>query len=243
MVGRAPVVVGVLRDVVRAMPSNAAAWRELGAALAEANQLHESLSCFEQSTKLRPDVADGWADLAVAFRLAGRPEDAVRAWQKVLELVPGDEFAAATLGYTLIERDDWSEAMAVFAPFRESTSNPALARGYALCLQATGAVEHAEDEYRRLSRRFPERSDIWISLGECLNKRGRHQEAFEACETALRLKVTAPMAWSNLGDALEGLGQMQYACDCWRRAVEIDPGASHAASRLRLRSVAPRTRE
>ena len=76
-----------------------------------------------------------------------------------------------------------------------------------------------------IRRHFPNRA-----LAEQLNDQGtdfamagNFQEARKAFKQALQANPMLPEAWANLGQSALTEGDPQSACECFKRAVALDP--------------------
>lgn len=214
-------------------PQLGGAWHELGVALGEQGEVDEGVLCLERAAELQPEEPNVWADFGVVLRLAGRLADAIASCRRALALAPGDELAAETLGYVLLETEEAELALEVFSRVSTETEATGLALGLPISMQLSGDLQGAEDAYRRVTRRFPNCAEGWAAFGDCLNKQQRHRDAEQACRRATELDASSAMAWSNLGDAMEGLRNIVRARQCWLRALELQPGLEDAMAGLR----------
>ncbi|MFS8120525.1 MAG: tetratricopeptide repeat protein, partial [Microcoleus sp.] len=57
---------------------------------------------------------------------------------------------------------------------------------------------------------------------DCL-KQGQLSEAIAASQQALKIQPDFAAAWKTLGNAVQGLGKMQAAADCYAKALKIQP--------------------
>jgi tetratricopeptide (TPR) repeat protein len=57
---------------------------------------------------------------------------------------------------------------------------------------------------------------------ECL-KQGKLSEAIATCQQTLKNQPNLAPAWKTLGNAVQGLGRMQAAADCYAKALQIQP--------------------
>jgi tetratricopeptide (TPR) repeat protein len=76
----------------------------------------------------------------------------------------------------------------------------------------------------------PGRSDIWVILGRALELLGRHEEAAEAFETAVRLDPSSGPPHLGLGRRFERGGELGAAAASYQRAHEA--GVAEAGWRL-----------
>ena len=92
------------RDLERCIElsdGHAKAWNTLGVLELSAANFWPAIDCFNAAVSRRPDMIEGWQNLAKALRRVGRVAEATTAYSKVLERDPngGD----ALLGLALIE--------------------------------------------------------------------------------------------------------------------------------------------
>ena len=69
-----------MRKLVEMDPKDADSWNGLGKQLFLTKNLTESVSCFEKSLQLKPDVVEVLANLGVVYKTLGRKE----AWEEVV---------------------------------------------------------------------------------------------------------------------------------------------------------------
>jgi tetratricopeptide (TPR) repeat protein len=66
-------------------------------------------------------------------------------------------------------------------------------------------------------------ADIAFSLANTLQAQGTLEQAAERFPQAVEIAPIFTEAWNNLGACFEGLEKPESACDCYRRALRIDP--------------------
>jgi len=98
---RTPKALEHLREAIRLRPDYAEAHSNLGIALIGAGETAAGVKEFEEAVQLKPDVT-GYANLAMAYAQAGRPEQAVAFAERALQL-------ARTQGHTELAKqlEDW----------------------------------------------------------------------------------------------------------------------------------------
>ena len=67
---------------------------------------------------------------------------------------------------------------------------------------------------------------IWNNKGVVLSRLGRHSEAIEAYDQALRIKPDYSSAWNNKGVVLSRLGRYTEAIEAYDQALRINTGSS-----------------
>ncbi len=84
--GRWDAAIAAYRQVLALAPNHAEAHNRLGAALATQGRVGEALPHFERAVALKPDAAAAHVDLAKGYMMAGKPELAISAARRALEL-------------------------------------------------------------------------------------------------------------------------------------------------------------
>jgi tetratricopeptide (TPR) repeat protein len=96
------------------------------------------------------------------------------------------------------------------------------------------ALEKARDwqgllaHCRRWTQAEPDTGLAWSCLGNAYGNLGRHREAIEAYQEALRLKPDHANAWNNIGVAYGKLGRYREAIAAYREALRLKPGYANA---------------
>lgn len=98
--GRASEAVAVLEEHVKLFPDHAEGFNALGVACARlgAAGAGRKLACYEQTVKLDPKNATGWANLCNALAAAGKPREAVAAGLHAVSLRAHYVYAWMNLG-------------------------------------------------------------------------------------------------------------------------------------------------
>jgi tetratricopeptide (TPR) repeat protein len=104
-----------------------------------------------------------------------------------------------------------------------------------------GAVDLAEEQYRRALALRPRFQDIRNKLAQCLLQRGEYEAAVSELREALAWNERFLAARLNLGLALARLGRWDEAVGEWRRCEEQEP--EHPQVRAYLATVGGRRAE
>ena len=82
-------------------PDFAAAYCEMGSALAHRGRLKEALPPLRKALELKPDLVTAYDELGVVLSGLGRHEEALRQYRKALQLKPDDASAHNHLAWLL----------------------------------------------------------------------------------------------------------------------------------------------
>ena len=133
----------------------------------------------------------------------------------------------------LLQKGRMVEAERAFAEaLRLEPDNPDAHFGRALCLEATGHADGAEQSYRRACAIRPAFFQARSNLGALLLQQARPSEALQALEEVLRSKPEFPPARFNRAMACFALGRMGEAEAEFRRLLEESPGHADVMSEL-----------
>jgi tetratricopeptide (TPR) repeat protein len=64
----------------------------------------------------------------------------------------------------------------------------------------------------------------WIDKGVAFSKLGKHSEAIECFDKALKLKPDYTDVWNIKGLTLHNLKKHSKAIECYNKAIELDSG-------------------
>ena len=97
-----------------------------------------------------------------------------------------------------------------------------------------GRLSDAEELYREILTANPGHADSLHLLGAIATRRGRHQDAIDLIEKAIRLRENNPAAefHNNIAASYRALGQLDKAIAHCRHAVTLKPGYAEAFNNL-----------
>lgn len=91
-------VLTLAQQWVRAQPTHAPAWRELGDAYRSMNRARRAVSPYQQAVRLDPDMYEGWLNLGFAYMALNEHDRALDAFQEALRIRPNDPPALYNAG-------------------------------------------------------------------------------------------------------------------------------------------------
>jgi Flp pilus assembly protein TadD len=172
----------------------------------------------------------GWLGDTLAEQ--GHDDRAVSAYEKALELRPGDAGVLRNLGYARLRRGEREAALATFRSAVAVAPRDALAHiALGIAFAATGNESGAADAYAAAAQADPYEPLAHFNLGNALLRMRRPREAAVAYTRAVELDPGLALAHFNLARARIALGQLTEAAAALRSGLEFDPG-NDAAARL-----------
>src|SRR5215218_2773455 len=206
-----------------------------------------ALEDLQAAAERHPGFADVQNLMGLCLSLAGRPEEALAAFERATALNRGYVEAHLNLAITLNDLGRTDEARESFQRAAEADgektgggrfSSAAAAKLANLHAQLgdtylqAGAGDEALEEYRKASGLRPQFMDIRNKLARTLIDLGRHAEAVEALEAILAERSSFVAARANLGLALYRAGRLDDAEREWRRCEQQQPDNAQVSGYL-----------
>ncbi len=167
------------RQAVVANPQQATLWRELGCMYFVYQRPQAALTCMQQLARLAPDKAEAWYLLGLAAEKAGDRNQAVRGYEKALELEPRYPATYVRLA-SLYRKSDPRKAIALLRRVLKIAPNqPAALSLLAGVYVDQGDTDRAIEQLQRLVKLVPKCGQAHALLAELYEKQGRSDQAAE----------------------------------------------------------------
>ena len=203
--------------------------------IATAKSLHQQ-SRYAEAIKIYEDVlAKNPSDAQVHFLMGaskkalGKPQEALVAFQKAVELDENHQQAWEQIGDLLMNRMDYRGAENAFV--RSSTLNPNSApswQGLAQTYIYQQRDDKAESAYERLLQLEPENIPGTYNLGVLQQRTGKNDAAKESFKKVIRLNPNYAEAYNNLGGIYLIEGLIDQSIQENEKAVQLKPGLAAA---------------
>jgi len=166
---------------------------------------------------------------AVAYHKAGRTNEAVQIYQRILRETPDFTDARFNLATLLASSEALDDAIEQYAKILElEPDNASALTNIGNVYQKQGHHDKARDNYLRSIEIDDTISESYLGLGNALLSLGEVQGAVDAFQHALDLKDDLAPAHNNLGVALMALGRTSEAKKRFERSLELNPLAADA---------------
>lgn len=192
----------------------------------------------ERSTGRPAGAADAEALFRTAFahQKAGRPDEALALYRRVLALRPDEPEVLHLAGVAAYEQDQFATAAELIGrAVARAPGRPEFHGNLGSALQKLGRPTEAEAAFREALRLAPGYAEAHYNLGNLLREAKRLDEAVESYGRALLTLPNDAQVHHNLGLALLALGRLDDAGRCLARAIEIRP--DHLDALLNLGNV------
>lgn len=160
---------------------------------------------------------------------AGRPREALAAYDQALALAPDHAVTLGNRGQALRALGRSAEALESYD--RALAVKPDYAIGWSNRAETLCALDRAEEAVASADRALsldPGLVEAHGNRAQALNALTRHAEALVAADEAIALRPGAARAHRHRGDALAGLGQRQEALHAYDQALALDPALVEA---------------
>lgn len=232
--GRLTEAEAIYRKVLARNASNAEALHLLGCVAGQLRRLDEAIDLIGRAVKVAPGRAQFYGNLGLFLRAAGRRNEAIECYQRVLAL-EGDnqDDAWCQLGTLSVEAGDLARAAECYehatrinpAHF-DAWNNLAGVRWRMGCLTESAAACN-----RALSIN-PNAAHAHGNLGNILLSQGKIDEAIQSFERAIHLNPNLAAAHNDLGNAWWQQGKLDAAEACYQRALALNPSYAGAHNNL-----------
>ena len=195
----------VWQDLTKLAPKEGTAFAGLGSALAGLKRYRDAASAFETATKLKPGFAGFYTQLGRADLLTGDDDQALRAFEKTLEVDP-DPRNLNDIAYNLADANKNLPLALKYAQRALTEQEENLSKVSLASLQ--------EEDLGRSSTLGP----FWDTLGWIYFRMGNLQQAEDYLQASWSL-IQSPAAADHLAQVYEKLHKPQAALHMYRLAL------------------------
>jgi tetratricopeptide (TPR) repeat protein len=204
---------------------------------ASQGKFEKAIQAYDQAMQRSPAPLTIKMARARLLTRIGRPAQAARELQAILEKHPTEEAAWDELSQAQEAQGDLENALSAaveavrLAP-RRAAYRLQLGR---LCLKG-GQLDRALDELTHAQSRAPEDASIAVELGKVFEARREHQNALDCFQRAIRHDPENAAAHYHAGIVLRALKAYAQAGRMFQRAVDLtprDPEALHQLASVR----------
>ncbi len=174
--------------------------------------------------EFRAPDAEVFSYHGAALVFLGRFDEALKQFDKAIEINPQDALAWGNKGVALDELGRYEEAITCYdkaieinSKYAEAWYNKGVALGH------LGRYEEAITYFDKAIEIDPRFAWAWGNKGNALADSGKYEDAIKCYDKALEINPQNAEAWYNKGVALGYLGRYEEAVTCYDNAIEINP--------------------
>lgn len=221
------------KDLLRRHPNEHSLHSIMGMVLARQGRIRDAAAAFERAVQLKPDAAEDYRNLALAYRDMGDVQRAIEGFQQAVRLNPRFAEAYNNLGRLLHAQGRLDEAESAFRNvIRIEPGHFVAHNNLGNVLFDQGRRDEATQCYRHAIRLRADYAPAHNNLGNIHRACGRFDLAIQCYQQALVIKPDYVDACCNLGNALLDEGRVEEAILQYERAIALNPGCTEAYSSL-----------
>lgn len=180
-----------------------------------------------------PDHPETLATLALLRMMQDRLDEADALFRKAIGAKPTMAEAIGNHASLLARRGDNAEAqrrVALAIKLKPFLPAPFFLLGN--LLRANGQQAEAIEAYHQALRLMPAHPDAWVAMADTLMESGRLSDVAATCRAGLERRPRDVRLLVLLGNARQGLGETDAACDAYIQALAVDPDMAAANNNL-----------
>jgi protein O-GlcNAc transferase len=219
--GRLPDALRLYRAILEVQPQHPDANHNLGALALQVGQPATGLPLFRAALEVDPSIEQYWLSYAAALLAAGQLGEA----QNIIQ-------SAMQRGFNTPAVQALRQKIELAMPDSQASTGvpPPAEINRLVALFKAGDYVELEKCARLLAEQYPDAGFVWKALGVALKAQGK--EALYAMQKAAQLLAQDAEVHSNLGIALQDIGQLDAALASHRRALQLDADYAVAHSNL-----------
>ena len=196
----------------------------IGVLAFQTNRADLGIDLIGQAIQIKDNVAAFHSNLGNALAAAGRVADAIRSFERALELDPADPETHNGLALALQSQGQSNAAFTrLEAVLRINPNHVAAHNNIGNIFKSKGDAERAKEYYEKAVQLDPTYALAHNNIGSLLRDAGRHDEAIERYRQALSLAPDFAEAHYNLATTLMDVNNTEDALAHLERAIEIQP--------------------
>jgi tetratricopeptide (TPR) repeat protein len=200
---------------------------------AELVKIHFALTGEEVGALVEGENLEAWewANKGISLAALGYKEEAIRCYDRTIEVNPRYANVWYSKGNSLAALGDKEKAIRCYDRALEIDSKYAHAwSNKGIALRALGQIEEAIRCYDRALEIEPKLVQTWYNKGIALSALGQPENAIRCYARSIEINPGYANAWYNKGNSLAALGDKEEAIYCYDRALEFNPKLAQAWS-------------
>jgi len=231
--GQKDAAVESYKKAVLLKPDYAKAHYNLGGALQEIDQLHDSVKSYENAITLEPENAEAHNNLGNVYRELNELDSAIQSYEKAIVINANYVEAHYSLGLTFqdlgqLEKTviSYKKVLTIKPEFAGMHNN--LGNVYRDLNELDAAVKY----YEKAIAIKPDFVEVYYNLGITFQELGQLDAAINSYEGAIAIKSDYAEAHNNLGVAFKELGKVDEAVESHKNAINCKPDYAEAHNNL-----------
>ncbi len=213
----------VLKEAIRANPSNEGAIYEIAFCYDHLGDYEQSIKCYSDFIDENPYSFTAWYNLGNAYLRTDQFEQAV--WAYDYSILINDDFGPVyfNLGNAYLSMDTFTKARESFEKSMELDGEDAMALCYVgECYERLNELESARENYKRCLELVPTLAEGWLGLGILEDLEGRTKEGIVLLHKAAELSPENAGIFHVLAGAYEKIEEFDKALEHYEASLKLD---------------------
>ena len=203
--------------------------KQRGDFLLNQGKAFEAVQCYQQAIQQKPDYAEAYNNLGIAFKYQDRLDEAITCYQEALKYRPDYAIACNNMANAIRDQGNLAEAERLYLEalklkpdFAEVFNN----LGNVLLEQ--GQLDKAILQFQKALQITPDYAEAHNNLGNAFQEQKNSTAAIHCYQRAIKLNPYYHKAFNNLGNAYQKLGRLNQAIFYYQKAINLKPDYSEA---------------
>ena len=208
-------------------------WNILGASRDEIGMPEEAIHALKKSVSLKPNYADAYYNMGVAFQVQGKLDVSIEAYNKAVSIKPDYAEAFNNMGVALKDQGKLDEAIEAYKKAISLKLNFAEAYdNMGVVLKSQGKLDEAIETYKKSISLKPDYAQAYYNIGNAYRDKIKYDQAIEYYTKSISLKHDYAEAYNNIGSILKVQGKFDKSIEVFKKALSIKPDNVEASNNL-----------
>ena len=184
----------------------------------------EAILLYQQAIQHKPDYAEAFNNLGIAFKHRNRLNEAIACYQEALKTKPDYAIACNNLANALRDQGNLAEAKRFYhQALGLKPDFPEVFNNLGHVLMELGRLNEAILHFKKALQLQPDYAEAHNNLGNAFQEKKDFTAAINCYQNAIKLHPQYHKAFNNFGNACQRQGRLYQAIGCYRKAIELKP--------------------
>ena len=203
--------------------------KQKGDLLLNQGKTSEAIQSYQQAIKQKPDYAEAYNNLGIAFKYQYRLDEAITCYQAALKYRPDYAIACNNMANALRDQGNLAEAERLYLEALKLKPDFAeVFNNLGNILMERGQLDKAILQLQKALQIKPDYAEAHNNLGNAFQEQKDFTAAIGCYQRAIKLSPQYHKAFNNLGNAYQKQGRLNQAIFCYQKAIELRPDYSEA---------------
>jgi tetratricopeptide (TPR) repeat protein len=195
----------------------------LGSIQFQRDEAADALANYEKAVAKFPSFRRAWRNIGLIEVRNGKPDEAIRAFVRMIELGGGDGYAYGLLGFAYASKQDYQPAEAAYRnALLLQPDNTEWRLGLTRCVFKQEKFSDAATLLDSLLARYPEKGEFWLLRAQAQLGLKQPLKAAQDLEMLDRLGKATADSLHTLGDIYVSENLVDLAANAYERAIDAD---------------------